>query len=105
MVLFMSSSVFFPFSPQWVFSVPPGASSWSFVVCFPGLAPEGFVAWVRSSSVVQVARVYPAPSWRGFGAGVAVRLVVRDPSIAEAIKRAAPKGGGGSLHPACAMLF
>ena len=105
MVLVMVSSPLFPFCPQWVFPVPPSAAAWSFVVCFPGMAPEGFAVWARSSWVVRVERVYPAPSWRGFGAGVAVRLVVRDRAIAEAIRRAAPKGGGGGLHPACAMLF
>ena len=101
----MSSSLFFPFSPQWVFPVPPGVGSSSrrFVISFVGAAPEGFVQWVRGSGA-EVERVYACPVWRGFGAGVAVRLVVSDRAIGEAIQASAAKGGGGGLHPACAML-
>jgi hypothetical protein len=97
----MSVSLFFPFSPQWVLCglVGRGQSSRRFVISFAGAAPEGFAAWARSSSSVVVERVYPCEAWRGFGAGVAVRVAVRDESIAEAIKSAAPSGGGGSRHP------
>ena len=102
----MASSLFFPFSPAWCFPVP----SWGgrpvdvFVVCFEGSAPEGFVAWCRGSGVV-VEKVFPAVPWRSFRAGVAVRLRVSEKSIADAVRKSASKGAGGSLHPACGMLF
>ena len=100
------SSLFFPFCPAWCFAVSPvpGSSVRRFVLHFEGAAPCGFVPWVRACPSVQIERVFPSESWRGFGPGVAVRLVVRDQAIAEAIKKSAPKGAGGSLHPGNKML-
>ena len=101
----MGSSLFFPFSPAWVFPVPPvrGSVVRQFVFHFEGVAPEGFAAWCRGPSV-QVERVFSSVAWRGFQAGVAVRVWILDESIADAIKSSASKGGGGSLHPANRML-
>jgi hypothetical protein len=100
------SSLFFPFSPAWCFPVSPvpGSSVRRFVLHFEGAAPCGFVAWVRACPAVEVERVFPSSAWRSFGAGVAVRLVVRDLAIADAIRKSAAKGGGGSLHPGNKML-
>ena len=66
---------------------------------FCGPAPVGFVSWLRSTPGVEFKKVHQCPAWRSFGAGVAVRFWVRDPLVADAVRKSAPKGGGGSLHP------
>lgn len=105
MSLVLVMSLFFPFSPQWVFPVASwrGESSSWFVVSFAGDAPEGLFRWL-SESGCELGKMYVSPPWRGFPAGVAVRFGVRDKAIVEAIRSAAPKGGGGSLHPANKMI-
>ena len=100
LVLVVSSSLFFPFSPQWVFPSFVGPRSSEFVISFCGPAPVGFVSWLRSTPGVEFKKLYQCPSWRSFGPGVAVRFLVRDAVLSEAVRKAAPKGGGGSLHPA-----
>jgi len=102
----MPSSSIFPFSPQWVFPVPArhGSRLFEFVISFSESVPEGLFVWLISVDV-EFGKFYFSPEWRGFPAGHALRFSIPDRSVAEAIKKAAPKGGGGSLHPACAMLF
>ena len=102
MFLLFLMSLFFPFSPQWVFPVP-SVRGGRFVVSFAGSAPLGFVPWLRAHGVI-VEAVFPCPAWRSFASGCALRLFVADATIAEAVKKSAPKGGGGSLHPGNAML-
>ena len=96
----------FPFSPQWVFSVPSVRRGLPdrFVISFPDRVPPEFSKFVLKSYFIDVERVYVCPVWRRFREGVAVRVIVRDRALAKAIKAAAPKGGGGSLHPALGML-